>query len=659
MVTRFHVGTNKKKSRYNCHVSTISLFPKSYTIAIKDPNWQRAMLDEYNALIKNNTWVLLPRLSDAKIVRSMWLFKHKHFADESLCRYKARLAANEVGSLYGLKQASRAWFQRFATYATRIVQQVCLYMHDPREPHLAAINRILQYVRDTLDTNGERVGIRNCHSCRTPVDTKSKLGDDDALISDPTLYRSLVGVHFKWERSYKLLLKDAEETDGALSTSPERSKSLLQTFLRRKERYKADIRAKNILLQSFKHIFLKWNNQLRSFHQTQCTTATVQDGRVVVQDVRGRYNANNQGRPFQRNNARGNVEARNAGGQNRDGNVNPGQAKPIMCYNCKGIRHIARESAEQITNFDKDVDDLALQCDSLEADQCDAFDSDVDEAPTTQTMFMVNLSSEDPIYDEAGPSYDSNTPFEYVVNSDADYTSDSNIIPYDQVYKVEDTREISEITKKRMLEKMKRPQRKKRDLSPKPLQQLTGYPPKTPGQARVQTALFKEVKVMEEIFDQMNDEVDQNTVDKQCAEIERKNLLIANENLIANCLSNQLLVELEEIKQHYKELFESIQITRASTNEKTSSLLTQIEDLKAQLEGNLKVAARSSVKTKVLAPETVREIIEEARVVKPLDNVLNYACQYTKLSELVEYLSALAQKNSPKENSKAPSIPLN
>ncbi|GKF46657.1 hypothetical protein Tco_0136459 [Tanacetum coccineum] len=47
--------------------------------------------------------------------------------------------------------------------------------------------------------------------------------------------------------------------------------------------------------------------------------ATVQDGRVVVQDVRGRYNANNQGRPFQRNNARGNVVAGNVGGQNRGG----------------------------------------------------------------------------------------------------------------------------------------------------------------------------------------------------------------------------------------------------------------------------------------------------------------------------------------------------
>ncbi|GJR37387.1 hypothetical protein Tco_1213071 [Tanacetum coccineum] len=62
----------------------------------------------------------------------------------------------------------------------------------------------------------------------------------------------------------------------------------------------------------------------------------------------------------------------------------------------------------------------------------------------------------------------------------------------------------------------------------------------------VQTALFKEVKEMEEIFDQMNNEVDKNTVDKQCAEIEKKNLLIENENLIVNCLSTQLLYDVEK-----------------------------------------------------------------------------------------------------------------
>ncbi|GJT06959.1 retrovirus-related pol polyprotein from transposon TNT 1-94 [Tanacetum coccineum] len=51
---------------------------------------------------------------------------------------------------------------------------------------------------------------------------------------------------------------------------------------------------------------------------------------------------------------------------------------------------------------------------------------------------------------------------------------------------------------------------------------------------------------MEESFDQMSAEVDQNTVDKQCVEIERKNLLIANENLIVNSLSNQLLFAIEQ-----------------------------------------------------------------------------------------------------------------
>nr|GEU56326.1 hypothetical protein [Tanacetum cinerariifolium] len=48
------------------------------------------------------------------------------------------------------------------------------------------------------------------------------------------------------------------------------------------------------------------------------------------------------------------------------------------------------------------------------ADECDAFDSDVDEAPTVQTMFMANLSCADPIYDEVGPSYDSNILSKYV-----------------------------------------------------------------------------------------------------------------------------------------------------------------------------------------------------------------------------------------------------
>nr|GFA24186.1 integrase, catalytic region, zinc finger, CCHC-type, peptidase aspartic, catalytic [Tanacetum cinerariifolium] len=58
---------------------------------------------------------------------------------------------------------------------------------------------------------------------------------------------------------------------------------------------------------------------------------------------------------------------------------------------------------------------LALTVDNVfQADECDAFDSDVDEAPMAQTMFMANLSSADPVNDNAGPSYDSDILSEYV-----------------------------------------------------------------------------------------------------------------------------------------------------------------------------------------------------------------------------------------------------
>nr|GFC77510.1 hypothetical protein [Tanacetum cinerariifolium] len=68
--------------------------------------------------------------------------------------------------------------------------------------------------------------------------------------------------------------------------------------------------------------------------------------------------------------------------QNRVGNVNQGQARPCQ----------ARTAQEN---------GVALDAEHL------LFLADIDEAPTAQTMFMANLSSADPITDEAGPSYDS------------------------------------------------------------------------------------------------------------------------------------------------------------------------------------------------------------------------------------------------------------
>ncbi|XP_071709322.1 uncharacterized protein [Rutidosis leptorrhynchoides] len=50
---------------------------------------------------------------------------------------------------------SVAWALQYLTFTrpdiSYAVQQICLFMHDPREPHLAALRRILSYIQGTID----------------------------------------------------------------------------------------------------------------------------------------------------------------------------------------------------------------------------------------------------------------------------------------------------------------------------------------------------------------------------------------------------------------------------------------------------------------------------------------------------------------------------
>ncbi|GJY73306.1 pyrophosphate-energized vacuolar membrane proton pump [Tanacetum coccineum] len=66
MVTRAQVGTVKRNPRFNLHTSHISPLPKSPSIALSDPNWRAAMYDEYNALVKNSTWLLVLKPPNTK-----------------------------------------------------------------------------------------------------------------------------------------------------------------------------------------------------------------------------------------------------------------------------------------------------------------------------------------------------------------------------------------------------------------------------------------------------------------------------------------------------------------------------------------------------------------------------------------------------------------
>nr|GEX41682.1 retrovirus-related Pol polyprotein from transposon TNT 1-94 [Tanacetum cinerariifolium] len=128
-------------------------------------------------------------------------------------------------------------------------------------------------------------------------------------------------------------------------------------------------------------------------------------------DPLGRPNRGQEMNPWG-GNAAGYGEAQSRVGNVNQGQARPGQARTVKCYNCNGTGHIARNCTQpkrpQNSEYFKDKM-LLMQAQengvALDAEQL-LFLADMDEAPTTQTMFMANLSSADLITDEAGPSYD-------------------------------------------------------------------------------------------------------------------------------------------------------------------------------------------------------------------------------------------------------------
>ena len=108
MQTRARHGIFKPIDKLNLHTQpSQSPLPKNYSQAFQDPNWHNAMTEEFNALISNGTWVLVPRPPTANVVNCIWLFKKKHNADGSLARYKARLVAIKELALIVMKLSAR------------------------------------------------------------------------------------------------------------------------------------------------------------------------------------------------------------------------------------------------------------------------------------------------------------------------------------------------------------------------------------------------------------------------------------------------------------------------------------------------------------------------------------------------------------------------
>ncbi|XP_072146550.1 uncharacterized mitochondrial protein AtMg00820-like [Setaria viridis] len=60
------------------------------------------MVDEFQALIANDTWRLVPRPPGANVMSGKWIFRHKFHADGSFARHKVRWVVCGLSQHHGI-----------------------------------------------------------------------------------------------------------------------------------------------------------------------------------------------------------------------------------------------------------------------------------------------------------------------------------------------------------------------------------------------------------------------------------------------------------------------------------------------------------------------------------------------------------------------------
>eukprot|EP00253_Pinus_taeda_P019548 PITA_19548 len=71
----------------------------SFKEAVEEPTWVDAMVEEYDSIVRNSAWEIVPRPEGKSVVGSRWIYKVKQAADRSVEKYKQDL----------LPKASHRW----------------------------------------------------------------------------------------------------------------------------------------------------------------------------------------------------------------------------------------------------------------------------------------------------------------------------------------------------------------------------------------------------------------------------------------------------------------------------------------------------------------------------------------------------------------------
>lgn len=85
--------TRAKSRIFKPKVLLSHVLPSTTKVALSDPVWKAAIQDEFDALIKNGTWILVPLPPDRSKIGCKWVYRLKENLDGTINRYKVRLVA--------------------------------------------------------------------------------------------------------------------------------------------------------------------------------------------------------------------------------------------------------------------------------------------------------------------------------------------------------------------------------------------------------------------------------------------------------------------------------------------------------------------------------------------------------------------------------------
>ena len=76
--------------------------PTCFEEASKQKEWVDFMVEEYQSIINNDVWEIVPRPKYKSVVSSKSIFKKKHLADGSIEKYKEWFVAHRFSQKEGI-----------------------------------------------------------------------------------------------------------------------------------------------------------------------------------------------------------------------------------------------------------------------------------------------------------------------------------------------------------------------------------------------------------------------------------------------------------------------------------------------------------------------------------------------------------------------------